>query len=149
MIPWDVVNDLRRLGRLGESRSAEALAISKRLTPFHDVNKQGWQDWNRVADALEIPDLVNLVRGLLLAEESLRRWSRGSVSGVIWAFHALERRDQEAARLVAEWGCDRTTNPWVPFRRVPTREIAARLERNRVKAATATREYQAAKCAAL
>lgn len=127
MIPAHIVTDLCQLGRLGESRSAEAMAILERLAPWDKVNRQRWETWDKVADGLDTEGLINLVRGLLLTEETLR-WCGGSVSGVIWTFRALQRRDQQAAGLVAEWGQDRTTNRCVPFRRLSPRELEYRSE---------------------
>lgn len=125
MIPGHVVTDLCQLGFLGESESAEALAILKRLAPWDEVNRQAWRTWNAVSDGMDTADLVNLVRGLLLTEEAIP-WSGGSVSGVIWTYRALQGRDPNVAGLVAEWGRDRTTNFWAPFRRLSPRELESR-----------------------
>ena len=121
MIPGHVVTDLCQLGRLGESGSPEGLAILKRLAPWGEVNRRHWRSWNSVTDGLDVAELANLVRGLLLTEESLRPWSSGSVSGVIWTYMALEKRNLDAAAAVAEWGSDKTTNSYVPFRRSAAR----------------------------
>lgn len=113
-IPERVVSDLCRLGSLGESGSAEALALLKRLAPWGVVNRQDPATWDSVADEMDTDNLVNLVRGLVLADESL--WGGGdSTSGMIWAQLALERRDREAANRVAEWARDKTSNSYARF----------------------------------
>jgi hypothetical protein len=125
MIPPHVVVDLCKLGELGEPESAEAVATLRRLAPWDDVNRQTWQTWDKVTDGLDTATLASLVRGLVLAEEALK-WLGGSVSGVIWTYRALQKRDPDAAEAVADWGGDRTTNSWVPFRRRSEGELAAR-----------------------
>jgi len=115
VIPGRVVSDLCRLGYVGESQSTEARAILERLAPWHAIDRQGPDYWNQIADGLDTADLVALVRGLLLTED-LGGWGgTSSVAGVIWAYGALQRRDPASARLVAEWGCDKTNNSYVPF----------------------------------
>lgn len=138
MIPHHVVVDLCQLGELGETESAEAAAFLRRLAPWDEVNRQSWQTWNSVTDGLDTTAMANLVRGLVLTEEALR-WCGGSVSGVIWTYRALQNRDPDAAKLVADWGGDRTTNSWVPFRRPSEGELAAR------RATAAAREANRAK----
>ena len=138
MIPPQVVTDLCTLGQLGESESAEAQSILGRLAPWDEVNRQHGENWNRVTDGLSTECVVNLVRGLVLTEEALR-WTGGSVSGVIWTYRALENRDQNSARTVAHWGEDRSTNPWVPFRRRSVGELQAE------RAMRATRQANSAR----
>lgn len=125
-IPGHVVSDLCRLGMFGESRSTEARAVLERLAPWHAMNRQAPDYWNQIADSLETADLVALVRGLLLTED-LGGWGgTSSVAGVIWAYGALQRRDPDSARLVAEWGCDKTNNFYVPFSRPRADEVKLR-----------------------
>jgi len=123
-IPSHVIVDLCKLGELGESESAHARTILGRLVPWDEVNRQGRQAWTRATDSLDTAAVANLVRGLVLTEEALR-WSGGSVSGVIWTYRALLSRDPDAASLVADWGSERTTNSFVPFRRPSAGELAA------------------------
>jgi hypothetical protein len=125
MIDGNVVGDLCRLGVLGDSESLEAQALLKRLRPHGKLGSRHWEEWNTLTDTLDTARLVSLVRGLLLTEEALSQWSHGSVSPVIWTFRALQGRDREAARLVAEWGCDKTTNSYVPFWKPSERELEA------------------------
>ena len=124
MIPHDVVVDLCELGELGETEPVEAAAILRRLAPWDTVNRHSWQTWKSVTDGLDTATLANLVRGLVLAEESLR-WLGGSVSGVIWTYRALQSRDPDAAKSVADWGRHRTTNDWGPFRGPSEGELSA------------------------
>ena len=135
MIDGNVVRDLCRLGVLGDAESSEAQALLKRLRPHGKLGSRHWEEWNTLTDTLDTARLVSLVRrdgsgahgpcGLLLTEEALSQWSHGSVSPVIWTFRALQGRDREAARLVAEWGCDKTTNSYVPFWKPSERELEA------------------------
>ena len=125
MIDGNVVRDLCRLGVLGDSESSEAQALLKRLRPHGKLGSRHWEEWNTLTDTLDTARLVSLVRGLLLTEEALSQWSHGSVSPVIWTFRALQGRDREAARLVAEWGCDKTTNSYVPFWKPSEHELEA------------------------
>jgi hypothetical protein len=112
VIPPHVVVDLCWLGHLGESTSTEAKAILQRLAPCDEVNCQHWETWDKVSDRLATADLINLVRGLTLAEEALQ-WSGGSVSGVIWTYRALERRDRNEARPLAQWVIQHSQNHYV------------------------------------
>ena len=113
-IPESVVSNLCRLGRLGESESAEAQVLLKRLAPWGVMNREAPKTWDIVADGLDTNDLANLVRGLVVSDEAL--WpGGGSTSGMIWTHMALQRRDPEAASRVAEWARDKTTNCYSRF----------------------------------
>jgi hypothetical protein len=145
MISGNVVRDLCRLGVLGECESSEAQALLRRLRPRGELSRRHWEEWNKVSDALDTASLACLVRGLVLTEETLTQWSSGSVSPVIWTFHALGRRSPEAAVTVAEWGRGRTTNSYIPFCRGATNfldEAAGRIAREKEEQSQRTEAEQ-------
>jgi hypothetical protein len=88
-----------------------------RLEPFQgwdDINGIGWQDWDRVAERLTLPDLILLTQMLTVLEREFH-WLGGSVSSVIWLLQGIKRREPRIAALLADWVAPRTNNDYLSF----------------------------------
>lgn len=113
-IPAQIVRQLIALGHLRPDAMDEA-----DLAPFMDddwINRTGRDLWEAALGPLATQDVVAVIKGLVVTEHRLG-WMGGSVSGAIWIFHELQRRDPLLAKEVADWVLSRTRNPYVPFGR--------------------------------
>jgi len=114
-IPNHVLNNLIELGELSESDNAEQNQIFKQLKPFDRCGRTHANAWISATMKLSGEQLSALVRGLVLAEESLPGWNGGSVSGVIWIFQAYQNQAPDNADKLANWILQHSTNVYVPY----------------------------------
>jgi hypothetical protein len=112
-VPSNVLRDLIGLGKTEVAQSADPTILA-RLADFDWVNRVSCNAWTAAVSGLSGSDLERLTRGLVIAEEQIK-WVGGSVSGAIWAFHALRAKDQRACDHLADWCLRNSTNPYIPF----------------------------------
>lgn len=108
----------RRLIAIGESKDFSGLRQLFVEYPPDSVGqfmRQAPQFWNSVADSLSDTELEALIRALTVAERDFPSFGGGSVSGVIWTFHCLEKRKQCRPDALADWILANTANDWAPF----------------------------------
>jgi hypothetical protein len=125
-IPNHVLNKLIELGELHESDDAERSQLFDQLRPFDQCGRTHANAWISATETLSVEQLSSLVRGLVLAEESLPGWNGGSVSGIIWVFRDYERRTPANADALADWILQHSTNNYVPYgtARAATQSVA-------------------------
>jgi hypothetical protein len=112
-VPSHVLGDLIMLGEAEDTQSADS-SILARLADFDWMNRVSCNAWTAAVSGLSGSELERLTRGLVIAEEQTN-WVGGSVSGSIWAFHALRAKDLSACDDLADWCLRNSTNPYIPF----------------------------------
>jgi hypothetical protein len=99
-------------GRLGAPSGREMQQLTLLLDVFRKMCRATSHYWYEMTRGLTSQQSVNLVKGLVLAQN---RWrvDSGNVSPVIWVFKLLRR--QMDTRELADWVIERTRNPYEPF----------------------------------
>lgn len=107
------INNLIEAGKLedDDGRLESVLLPLKRLQSINTGKKDQWE---KIAERISIPELINLNKGLTRAE-FFHNWYGGSVAAVIWTFRAVESRCPELADELADWILGRTRNPYLPY----------------------------------
>jgi hypothetical protein len=136
-IPPEVVRALVEAGRAACQGLGCAVPFLMQIQHQGAVNRKHWESWDAITRAMRTEDVVDLVRGLALAD-SLPGWSGGSVAGVVWVWRELERRDVAELRDLAEWVVKHDPNGYAPFGTMKHRE--SRLARLAANKATSLRK---------
>ena len=74
-----------------------------------------FSEWYAVADSLESPKLVSLVKALTIVEARVPNCGGGSVSPVIWLFRKLAEREIREIDDVSDWVLRNSQNTYLPF----------------------------------
>ncbi len=114
LIRPELIEKLIDIGRRADLESEALLADIVALERHGEINRHHWSDWHVALEGRPVNDLINLVRGLTLTEKR-NRWLGGSVAGGIWVFQLVEKKDPNAAELLADWVLGHTENSWMPF----------------------------------
>jgi hypothetical protein len=124
-IPNNVLENLILLGKLSERDVVRRNQVFNLLKPFDRCGRTHANAWNSATKKLSKAQLSVLIRGLVLAEESLSGWNGGSVSGIIWVFKAYQKQAPETADKLADWILQHSTNVYVPYgtNRVGTKSV--------------------------
>ena len=121
-IPPEVVRALVEAGRAACQGLGRAVPFLMQIQHQGVVNRQHWESWDAITRTMRTEDVVDLVRGLALAD-SLPGWGGGSVAGVIWVWRELERRDVADLSDLAEWVVKHDSNGYAPFGTMKHREL--------------------------
>jgi hypothetical protein len=109
-----VIHLLVGLGRVEDIGDPAAKPIWAELGLHDQVNRESPAGWHAACESLSLEDHEALIRGLVLAEESLS-WLGGSVAGAIWVFRSFVQRAKDRRDELASWCLTHTSNYYVPF----------------------------------
>lgn len=111
----DLLHRLCTLGRSADANAGCGTCEFDDLRPHDWLNRQHFRWWHQVTVGFSTGKMVDLLRGLTIAERGFR-WTGCSVAAGIWIFRELVRRDPRVdADQLAEWVLQRTTNPYMPY----------------------------------
>ena len=112
-LPKHVVTLLIAAGRREEIDITNIPEELNSIRHLDHINRLHWSTWDEVTQALDVDDLVALVKALAVAEEAFK-WCGGSVAAVIWTFRELERRRYPDLKTLGECS-QRDSNQYAPF----------------------------------
>ena len=114
MIPQDAIKDMIHLGKAVQDYSSLLPGIAK-----HEKHLHPWWGWKEAADSLSDEDFGLLIRGLAIAEATMR-WAGGSVAPAGCLHRFLTERNrvvgEETAEVVSRfWSKINFSNSYAPF----------------------------------
>ena len=84
------------------------------LSKIDFVNRQSIETWDSTLTELSDTDVVNLFKGIVLAEKTLN-WIGGSVAGGVWIYRNIQKRKLDNDYQIANWALMTTDNSYIPF----------------------------------
>jgi len=114
--------ELRQIQMLIDCGQKGSIPIEyhEELEKLGHMNRMPPRFWEMVCYSLELQtqSVIDLLKGMVLAEAQFTGWSGGSAAAGIWLYRILQNRlrdDQDQLDNIADWVLQHSDNPWEPF----------------------------------